>query len=182
MNLIGCLDTRPAAILHQRHLVSDMTDESWPESAMKSFVFQTFNLCAASRCTNVELPYLFGHAGRKRLEKARCHEAVDLDRACHKPNDSRVASASACGGRALSTIPRFCWPTTHRKPGYGHRQEEIVASTAQQSFLVSNGARIALHATGDPSATGKIEKDETSGKLIAQRLKYRYNTDKEFCL
>lgn len=108
MNILGCLD-RPTsgAYFLEDEDVSAFNDNRLAEIRNKKigFVFQSFNLLPKlTAIENVELPMVYGGAGRKeRHEKAmEALEKVNLsDRVHHKPNElsggqrQRVAIARA---------------------------------------------------------------------------------------
>jgi putative ABC transport system ATP-binding protein len=108
MNLIGCLDTpTDGRYLLRGEEVADLQREELAEVRNKriGFVFQNFNLLPhISAYENVEMPLLFGKAGRRK-RKERAEELLEkvglADRMSHKPTElsggemQRVAVARA---------------------------------------------------------------------------------------
>ena len=112
MNIIGCLDTPPAASTSCARRVDDLEPTSWPASANREigFIFQSFQLLPRQDAlSNVELPLIYaGMPRQKRRERAaEMLGRVGLENKMdHMPNQlsggqqQRVAIA-----RALATNP-----------------------------------------------------------------------------
>jgi putative ABC transport system ATP-binding protein len=108
MNIVGCLDTPTGGSYRLKgREISELDDDELAEirSSEIGFVFQTFNLLPRMTAfQNVELPLIYGHAGRSsRADRVwDVLDAVGLrDRAHHRPNElsggqrQRVAIARA---------------------------------------------------------------------------------------
>ena len=176
MNLIGCLDTPTnGRVLHQRNLVSDMTDDELARIRNKEigFVFQTFNLLPrATSLHNVELPLIYcRHAvGQAHRDGQERHAAGGLwKRACTtSPTSFPAASGSAWRWPARwSTTLRFCWPTSPPAtwiPPPATKSWRCSSACYQQGntiVLVTHEHDIALHAHRVIHVRdGKVEKDE----------------------